>query len=295
MPVAETPASLGFRWPAEWEAHEATWLSWPHNRETWPGCLEAAEAAFVAMVRALHEREIVHVNVGDAALEARARRLLADGGVDPAAGRGVHFHPIPTDDAWVRDHGAVFLVHEVEVDGARERRLSTRLVNVPEPNEPILLPPDAGATLAFPIERVLVGDFSDLAVSAQGLAQDLALASGGAAGQTAGVTIVENDGFGGIPRLGVRLEAPALLPSSVEVLDVAASYDRMVFVNEDSSVGFWAVEPLGLPQQLPTSTSAPPHRYSARTSSGFSSRWRRAASIPCRCAALASSTRPSVV
>ena len=152
---------------------------------------------------------------------------------------------------------AVFLVHEVEVDGARERRLSTRLVNVPEPNEPILLPPDAGATLAFPIERVLVGNFSDLAVSAQGLAQDLALASGGAAGQTAGVTIVENDGFGGIPRLGVRLEAPSLLPSSVEVLDVAASYDRMVFVNEDSSVGFWAVEPLGLPQQLPTSTSAP--------------------------------------
>ena len=24
------------RWPAEWAPHRATWLSWPHNPETWP-------------------------------------------------------------------------------------------------------------------------------------------------------------------------------------------------------------------------------------------------------------------
>jgi len=106
------------RWPAEWEPHAATWLSWPHNPETWPGCLDGAEAAFVEIVRALHRRETVHVNAGDAALEARARRALAEGGVDPAAGRGVHLHPIPTDDAWVRDHGPTFVVHEAH--GARE-------------------------------------------------------------------------------------------------------------------------------------------------------------------------------
>ena len=96
----ESPASLGFRWPAEWEEHGATWLSWPHNHETWPGCLDEAEAAFAEIVRALHPREAVRVNVGDAALEARARRVLAEAGVDPAGGRGVHFHRIPTDDAY---------------------------------------------------------------------------------------------------------------------------------------------------------------------------------------------------
>ena len=32
------------RLPAEFEAHAATWLAWPHNAETWPGCLEQAEA-----------------------------------------------------------------------------------------------------------------------------------------------------------------------------------------------------------------------------------------------------------
>jgi agmatine deiminase len=114
----QRPRSLGFRWPAEWEPHAATWLSWPHNVETWPGRLAEAERAFVEMVRALLLHETVQVAAGDAALEARARRVLAEAGVDPAAGHGVHFHPIPTDDAWVRDHGPTFVVRDA--DGLRE-------------------------------------------------------------------------------------------------------------------------------------------------------------------------------
>ncbi len=35
--IQETPASLGFSMPAEWEPHEATWLAWPHNPTDWPG------------------------------------------------------------------------------------------------------------------------------------------------------------------------------------------------------------------------------------------------------------------
>ncbi len=31
MQAREPPASLGFRMPAEWEPHEATWLAWPHE------------------------------------------------------------------------------------------------------------------------------------------------------------------------------------------------------------------------------------------------------------------------
>ncbi len=151
---------------------------------------------------------------------------------------------------------AVFLIHEVEVDGAREKRLSTRLVDVPQPNEPILLPPDAGASLAFPIDRLLVGNFSDTAVNAQGRARDLALASGGVFGQQASVTIVLNDGFGGIPQLGVKLEAAELQPSSVARFDATSGYDGLVFVNRDSSLGFWTPDPFGAPQQLPSSLSA---------------------------------------
>lgn len=117
MPTWPRLAKQGYRWPAEWEPHRATWLAWPHNRETWPGRLDRVEAAFVEMVRALHEREQVCILVLDDVVAERVRSRLRAGGVDPD--RGVELHPIPTDDAWVRDTGPIFLVREG--DGGRER------------------------------------------------------------------------------------------------------------------------------------------------------------------------------
>jgi agmatine deiminase len=119
MSVDTTPAALGYRWPAEWEPHRATWLSWPHNPETWPGRLERVQGPFVAMVRALQGREEICINAGSEALEAEVRRRLRAGGVDPD--RGVRFFRIPTDDAWVRDHGPIFVVRQA--GGRRERAL----------------------------------------------------------------------------------------------------------------------------------------------------------------------------
>ncbi|MDP6980939.1 MAG: agmatine deiminase family protein [Myxococcota bacterium] len=109
----------GVRWPAEWERHDATWLSWPHNVETWPGQLEAVEAAFVEMVRALVPHERVHINAGGEALTARVRDRLAIAGIDPE--HDVELHEVETDDAWVRDHGAIFVQqHHATATGRRE-------------------------------------------------------------------------------------------------------------------------------------------------------------------------------
>ena len=92
--------------PAEWERHEATWLSWPHNRETWPGCFEQAESAMVALVLALAEHERVRINVLSPEHELRVSRLLGD----RVAPESVQWHRFATNDAWIRDHGAVFVV-----------------------------------------------------------------------------------------------------------------------------------------------------------------------------------------
>lgn len=91
--------------PAEWEPHEATWLSWPHNEDTWPGCLAEVERAFSEMVRVLAEHERVHINVLNADHAALVRRRLQDQ-VPPER---VRLHCCPTDDAWIRDYGAIFL------------------------------------------------------------------------------------------------------------------------------------------------------------------------------------------
>jgi len=111
----ETPAQLGYRMPAEWEPHQAVWLSWPHKRESWPGKFETVEPVVASAVAALAGSELVRINVLDGEHEGHVARLLTAHGVDLA---GVRFHRFPTDDAWCRDHGAIFVVRER--DGRRE-------------------------------------------------------------------------------------------------------------------------------------------------------------------------------
>src|SRR5437667_7451076 len=69
----ETPASLGYRMPAEWEPHEATWIAWPHNAQDWPGKFQGIQWVYVDIVRHLSEHERVHVLVNDQNAEAKAR------------------------------------------------------------------------------------------------------------------------------------------------------------------------------------------------------------------------------
>lgn len=104
------PAELGYRMPAEWAPHQATWLSWPHNAATWLGRVDLAEQAMVPVVAALARSEPVRINVLDAAHERHVRELLA-GAVEPAR---VHFHHFPTNDAWCRDHGAIFVTRPAD-------------------------------------------------------------------------------------------------------------------------------------------------------------------------------------
>ena len=101
------PVDDGFFMPAEWAPHAATWLSWPHNRETWPGCFEPVEPAMVEVVCVLTETERVHINVLDSAHAAHVSGLLAR----KADLKQVDLHVVPTNDAWVRDHGAIFVVN----------------------------------------------------------------------------------------------------------------------------------------------------------------------------------------
>jgi len=97
---------MSYRMPAEWEPHEATWLSWPHNPETWPGRFDPVPAVFAEIVASLCDGEEVRILAGDGALEASARRVLAERGVDE---RTVRFLRIPTNDCWARDHGPIFV------------------------------------------------------------------------------------------------------------------------------------------------------------------------------------------
>jgi agmatine deiminase len=102
----ETPASLGFRMPAEWDEHEATWLAWPHNPTDWPDKLDTIRWVYAEMVRHISRGEIVRMLVRSPAEQRMARRYLARSGVD--TGR-VQFVVHPTNRGWMRDSGPVFV------------------------------------------------------------------------------------------------------------------------------------------------------------------------------------------
>ena len=106
MPApAQTPARLGFRMPAEWEPQEAVWLSWPHRLSTWPGSFRPIPGVFAQIAAHVSRRERVRINLASRLLP-RARSLIAAAGADLA---NVEFYNHPTNDAWCRDHGPIFV------------------------------------------------------------------------------------------------------------------------------------------------------------------------------------------
>jgi len=98
-------AATGYRMPAEWSPHQATWLSWPHNEDTWTDYLPAVEQILAEAVAALATGELVRINVRDSGHGYHVQKLLA-GKVPPDR---VVLHPFPTNDSWCRDHGAIFV------------------------------------------------------------------------------------------------------------------------------------------------------------------------------------------
>ena len=99
-------AALGYRMPAEWEPHAATWLAWPHYRHDWPGKFAPIPWVYAEIIRYLGRHERVELIVNDAASEKRARRVLDSAN---ALSENVRFHCWRTNRVWTRDSGCIFL------------------------------------------------------------------------------------------------------------------------------------------------------------------------------------------
>jgi agmatine deiminase len=104
-----TPRELGYRFPAEFAPHAATWLSWPHKEASWPGKIQSIYPSYVEFVRYLANSERVCINVADEVMRQKASGMLMAGGVDMTQ---VDLFLHPTNDAWCRDHGPAFLLRD---------------------------------------------------------------------------------------------------------------------------------------------------------------------------------------
>jgi agmatine deiminase len=116
---APVPKALGYRMPAEWEPHAATWLTWPRpDGISFPGYYETIPSVYAELIRHLTEAEEVNINVWHAEMEASVRQILAK---EKTPLERVRFHHFPAYEPWCRDHGPVFLVREK--NGRRERAI----------------------------------------------------------------------------------------------------------------------------------------------------------------------------
>ncbi len=97
----------GFRMPAEWEPHEATWISWPNFCSiSYPFGLENVHAELLQAIRYLAQGERVFINISFPEEERWIRDQLG-----PETAQQVEFWPIPTCEPWNRDLGPTFTVN----------------------------------------------------------------------------------------------------------------------------------------------------------------------------------------
>jgi len=103
------PKELGYHFPAEWELHNATWLSYPHaDSYSWPGTLPAIFPFYHKFINEISKGERVCINILNEDLLEMVKVELAITGQDMSK---VDFFIHPTNDAWCRDHGPSFVVN----------------------------------------------------------------------------------------------------------------------------------------------------------------------------------------
>ena len=102
LTIDGTPASDGFRMPAEFEPHRGCWMLWPSRPDNWREGALPAQRAFAAVAAAISGFEPVTVGA------AAAQYEFARAALDPR----VRVVELSSDDAWMRDVGPTCVVDD---------------------------------------------------------------------------------------------------------------------------------------------------------------------------------------
>lgn len=100
-----------YRFPAEWEVHEATWIGWPHNKEDWPGKFAPIPWVYGEIVRYLSIGEKVRIIVESKEHKNKAIKILKAVNADL---NNIEFFNLKTDRGWARDSGPIFVKNNSE-------------------------------------------------------------------------------------------------------------------------------------------------------------------------------------
>lgn len=94
------------RMPAEFEKQCATWLSFPHNQEDWPGKFGPVPWAYAEFVRRVAAAQPVKLLVKSKAHEKSTLAICERADVNMA---NLSTYVVPTDRGWMRDCGPIYV------------------------------------------------------------------------------------------------------------------------------------------------------------------------------------------
>jgi agmatine deiminase len=98
------PKDFNYKMPAEWEAHERTFISWPvKDSMCHPDNHKSVCAGYAGFIKAIAEFEPVSVLVNQNELE-NVKKLFEEPNIE--------LLPIEHNDAWLRDNGPTFVIDE---------------------------------------------------------------------------------------------------------------------------------------------------------------------------------------
>ncbi len=106
--LSDTPKSMGFSMPAEWERHDSTWLAWPHDTVTFPE-INKVEKAYLQMISTLSKNEHVNLFVKDFIMKDKVRKLFEKNKIDL---QKINFYVWDYADVWFRDYGPIFVLNK---------------------------------------------------------------------------------------------------------------------------------------------------------------------------------------
>ncbi|TAF64919.1 MAG: agmatine deiminase family protein [Cytophagales bacterium] len=104
----KTPRKEGYYFPAEWARHTATWLSYPHNENSFPNKINTIYPSYFEFVKQVAQSEIVNINVKDERMRLLVKKQLQEYAVPT---ENIKIHIFPNNDAWCRDHGPAFVIN----------------------------------------------------------------------------------------------------------------------------------------------------------------------------------------
>jgi agmatine deiminase len=153
--MEKTPSAFGYRMPAEWERHEATWIGWPHNKTDWPGKFAPIPWVFGEMVRKISQGEIVRI-IAVPDVQRQAKRVLKRIGVDF---KMVEFFNYPTNRGWTRDFGPIFVRKtDPRTEVAVVRFRFTAWARYPDWKKDDAVPPKAAKKLGVKLLQATIGE-----------------------------------------------------------------------------------------------------------------------------------------